>query len=187
MQVAKQIEGVVVVKDIIEFYPYTSFPEDGPSPDFVEQEGIFFIDNNLSFDPTTHKLADATPYIDGTVARTKAVVSYTQAELDEIHQSKSGNVIDELKDEAQRRLDEFAGTRGYTNVASLVTYVNSTDIDYQAEGKRGLYLRDKWWRILTTMMNEVLAGTRPIPASFDELAVYLPALTWDGPVQDPPA
>lgn len=179
MQVAKLINGTVVAADISEFYPNTSFGADGPSPDFVEQEGIYFISNQLSFDPTTQKLANVDPYIDGTVARTMQVVQLTQAELDAIHQRKSGQVIDDLKMEATRRLDAFAQSRGYDNITSVTSYSTSTDPDYLAEATRAVYLRDRWWRILTTLMNEVMSGIRPIPESFDVLAAELPALTWD--------
>ena len=90
-------------------------------------------------------------------------------------------VIDELKAEASKRLNDFALSRGYDSIESLASYTSSTDPDYAAESARGIYLRDRWWRLLTVMMNEVLAGTRPIPANFDVLAVDLPELTWDTP------
>lgn len=178
MKVAKQIDGTVVIDDITVLYPNTSFAEDGPSPDFVEQEGIYFVDNNLSFDPTTQKLADTAPYIDGAIARSKVIVPLTQAELDQMALSKSGQVIDDFKKEASRRLDEFAQSRGYDNIISLTTYVTDANPDYVAEAQRGVYLRSQWWSILTAILNDVLAGTRPLPATFDDLADELPSLTW---------
>lgn len=179
MQVAKEVNSVMTVADLTEFYPNTSFDEDGPSPDFIAQEGIYFIDNTLSFDPTTQKLSNVTPYIDGLIVRTKSVVQLTQGELDEMALRKSGQVIDDFKKEASKRLDEFAQSRGYDNIISLTTYMTSNNPDYVAEATRGIYLRDEWWSTLTMLMNEVLDGIRPLPATFDVLAVELPELTWD--------
>ena len=178
MQVAKQIEGQVVVADLSEFYPNTSFDPTDIGQDFIEQEGIFFIDNNLSFDPTTQKLGDVTPYVDGAIVRTKAVIQLTQDELDAMHLSKSGQVIDDYKATASRLLDEFAQSRGYDNIISVTTYINSSNTDYAAEAQRAIDLRDAWWSGLTTIMNDVLAGNRPLPASWNELAADLPELTW---------
>lgn len=179
MQVAKQIDGVVTIADLTVFYPNTSFPGDGPPEDFVEQEGIYFIDNSVPFDPTTQKLVTVEPYLDGQVVRTIAVVPLTQQELDTMRASKSGEVINDFKREASRKLDEFAQSRGYDSIATVVTYAASTEPDYYAEAQRAIYLRDRWWKILTTMLNEVLAGTRPLPASFSVLEAELPPLTWE--------
>lgn len=179
MQIAKQVDGSVVIAELSYFYPNTSFEEGGPSPDFIEQEGIFFVDNNLSFDPTVQKLSTVAPYLDSGVARSVVVAPLTQAELHEMRVRKSGQVIDDYKATASRLLDQFAQSRGYDNIISVTTYVNSTNPDYVTEANRAIYLRDVWWTQLTTMMNEVLEGTRPLPATFDELASELPALTWD--------
>jgi len=179
MQVAKLIDGVVTISDLATFYPNTSFTEEGPDSDFMQQEGIFLINNELIHNPATHRLEDAAPYIDGSVARSKIIVALTQQELYQMAMRKGGQVIDEFKKEASKRLDEFAQTRGYDNILSLCTYINDINPDYVAEATRGIELRSQWWTILTGQMNSVLAGTRPMPASFEELATELPALTWN--------
>lgn len=179
MQVAKYVDGSLVAASLFHFYPNTSFDALGPSSDFVQQEQIYFIDNNLVFDPASQKLVPTNPYLDGQIVRTMVVAALSTEELATMNQRKSGQVIDDLKIEATRRLDEFAKSRGYDNITSVASYANSTDPDYLAEANRAIYLRDRWWRILTTLMNEVLSGARPIPESFDVLAAELPALTWD--------
>lgn len=80
--------------------------------------------------------------------------------------------------ETQRRLDEFAQTRLYDGILSLCTYANSSVPKFAAEGQRGIELRDSTWASLYTILAEVESGTRPVPASFDEIEPLLPNLTW---------
>lgn len=181
MQVAKQVGDVVTIDDIRVLYPHTSFAADGSDfPGFIEgEEGLYNVNNEIPFDPTTHKLVTCTPYIDGNIGRSVTVIPMTPAEITAMMQRKSGQVIDDYKKEASKCLDEFAQSRGYDNIVSVASYTVSTNEIYQAEALRAVYLRDQWWSTLTGIMTEVLTGQRPLPASWEVLKTELPELTWD--------
>ena len=180
MKVAKQINDTVVIDTINNLYPHISFADDGSDfPDFIVSEGLYHIDNALPFDPITQKLVTVAPYIDGTIARTVSIAALTTQEIAQMTIQKSGQVIDIYKATASQLLDEFAQSRGYDNIISLTTYINDPNPDYVAEANRGIYLRSVWWTTLTAIMNDVLSGTRVLPASWEELQAELPELSWD--------
>lgn len=79
---------------------------------------------------------------------------------------------------AQKRLDDFAKTRGYDGILSAATYAASTNEQFAAEGVYAVAARDAMWGALYTMLAEVEAGTRPIPSSFDDIEGEMPSLTW---------
>lgn len=83
-----------------------------------------------------------------------------------------------LCSETQRRLDAFARERGYDNLLSLCSYVDSSETTFAAEGALGIQIRDETWRALYRIIDEAKAGTRPWPESYDDLSAELPALLW---------
>lgn len=78
----------------------------------------------------------------------------------------------------QQRLDTFAQTRKYDNILSAATYAGSTIPQFALEGSYAVQIRDATWAKLYQMLAEVEAGTRPIPAAYDEIETELPALEW---------
>lgn len=78
----------------------------------------------------------------------------------------------------QQRLDDFACTRNYDGILSAATYAASTVPKFAAEGQYAVQARDATWAALYALLAEVLAGERPLPASFDDVAPLLPSLTW---------
>lgn len=78
----------------------------------------------------------------------------------------------------QAMLDDFAKTRNYDSIMSAATYATSTVPKFAAEGQYAVDARDQTWSALYTLMGEVLAGTRPMPTGFAEVAPLLPALAW---------
>jgi hypothetical protein len=87
-------------------------------------------------------------------------------------------LIENIKTTTQKDLDDFARSRNYDDILSLCTYVTSNNPQFAAEGQRGVNLRDSTWATLYTIMGEVLAGVRPMPASYEEIKPELPELTW---------
>lgn len=81
-------------------------------------------------------------------------------------------------DAIQRRLDAFAQTRGYDGILSACTYAASAVAKFAAEGQTCVNLRDATWQAAYQLLAEVQAGTRPMPASIDDIAADLPQLTW---------
>lgn len=78
----------------------------------------------------------------------------------------------------QARLDTFARTRNYDGILSACTYATSSVPKFQAEGQYCVDARDATWATLYQIMAEVQAGTRPMPAGYDDVAGDLPVLAW---------
>lgn len=76
-------------------------------------------------------------------------------------------------------LNTFAATRGYDDIKSLCSYVNSAIPTYQAEAARGILIQDATWSALFNYFQAIQAGTQPIPLSWSEMASILPAFTWE--------
>jgi hypothetical protein len=89
---------------------------------------------------------------------------------------------DEIKAEilaaTQRRLDEFAQTRGYDGILSAATYATSAVLNRAAEGKYAVEIRDHTWSALYEMLAAVQAGLRLMPSGYTDIEDDLPALTW---------
>lgn len=84
-----------------------------------------------------------------------------------------------VKERTQGLLDAFAQTRGYDDIKSTCTYINSQIPSYAAEANRAIYLRDLTWATLYQYLSNVIAGTQPLPVDWAEIASILPALTWE--------
>ena len=78
----------------------------------------------------------------------------------------------------QQRLDDFARTRNYDGILSAATYASSTVPRFADEGQAAVNARDATWATLYTLLGEVQAGTRPMPAGFADIEAELPALEW---------
>ena len=78
----------------------------------------------------------------------------------------------------QKRLDDFAKTRNYDGILSACTYATSSVQKFQAEGQYCVNARDATWSAAYTILDEVQAGTRPMPASIADIENDLPALGW---------
>ena len=81
-------------------------------------------------------------------------------------------------DATQQRLDDFARTRGYDGILSACTYATSPTPRFAAEGQYCVEARDATWAKLYEMLDEVLAGTRPMPSGYADVEPELPALAW---------
>ena len=87
------------------------------------------------------------------------------------------NIKKVLTNAVQAYMDTVAQTRGYDNIHTACSYVNSTDEIFAAEGAACLAWRDAVWRKCYTMLAEVQAGMRAIP-TVEELIAELPELSW---------
>ena len=77
----------------------------------------------------------------------------------------------------QKRLDDFARTRGYDGILSAATYATSTVPKFAAEGQYAVEARDATWAKCYEVLAAVEAGSSPMP-TLDELLAELPVLTW---------
>jgi hypothetical protein len=93
-----------------------------------------------------------------------------------------GPSVDQVKAEimtaTQQRLDTFAKTRLYDGVLSLCTYASSANPKFMQEGQYGVEARDTTWATLYEIMEEVQAGTRPMPTGYADIESELPPLVW---------
>ena len=80
--------------------------------------------------------------------------------------------------QAQQRLDEFAQTRRYASIGSLASYAGDADAQLNQEGTYGAMVRSQTWRAMRDFEAEVLAGTKPMPTSIDDVLPVLPVLAW---------
>ncbi len=89
------------------------------------------------------------------------------------------SIVKLVKDKTQSLMDAFAATRGYDNMGSLCNYNTSSVLSYQQEAARGIYLRDTTWTNLNNYINGVQTGEHPVPTSWSQIEVFLPAYTWE--------
>jgi len=116
----------------------------------------------------------------------EVVELYTPAERDQILADAAAQEAEaaalrlkqEIIDSTQARLDDFARTRKYDGILSLCTYATSTVAKFAQEGQYGVTARDATWAKLYEMLDEVQAGTRPMPSGYAEIQGELPALVW---------
>lgn len=87
-------------------------------------------------------------------------------------------IIEHATRSVQKRLDDFAKTRNYDGILSAATYAASTVPKFASEGQYAVNLRDSSWASLYSMMADVQAGTRAMPASYAEVESVLPPLEW---------
>jgi hypothetical protein len=79
--------------------------------------------------------------------------------------------------EIQKRLDDFARTRGYDGILSAATFAASAVPKFAAEGQYAVAARDATWAKGYEILAAVEAGTRPMP-TVAEVAAELPVLVW---------
>ena len=83
-----------------------------------------------------------------------------------------------LEIETQKRLDAFAQTRGYENINSATTYINSSVTKYKNEGTYASSARDSTWNALYQIIEDVADGNREKIVDFSEIESELPTLAW---------
>ena len=78
----------------------------------------------------------------------------------------------------QARLDAFARTRHYDDIKSASDYAGCSVPRFDVEGTYCRDARAETWAALYTMLDEVQAGTRPMPTGFADIEAELPPLVW---------
>jgi hypothetical protein len=83
----------------------------------------------------------------------------------------------DLVDFAKNYLDNFARTRNYDNIMSLISYAQSMNPQFQAEAEYGVVARDLVWAKVIETINSSVENQKPLPS----LAVFqaeMPQLVW---------
>lgn len=83
-----------------------------------------------------------------------------------------------ITQQVQERLDNFARTRNYDNCLSACSYVASTNDKFKNEALYCIESRDQTWLKCAEILNDALAGNRPMPNDISDFENELPALTW---------
>ena len=100
--------------------------------------------------------------------------TYADIPVEQIQQ----RLYDDCVAYAQKRLDDFAATRGYAGILSAATYATSSVPKFAAEGQCCVDLRDQTWAALWQLLDNVQAGTEPMPATAADTEPYFPVLEW---------
>ncbi|MDD2711281.1 MAG: hypothetical protein PHU77_00035 [Simplicispira sp.] len=95
-----------------------------------------------------------------------------------VDQAEQMSLQEQVVAATQTRLDDFARTRNYDGILSACTYATSTVPKFAAEGQYAVQARDATWAALYGLLEEVQAGTRPVPAGFGDVEPLLPAMEW---------
>lgn len=93
------------------------------------------------------------------------------------------NIISNYTQAIQDALDNFAKTKQYDGILSVCSYVNSTDPYFKQEADYCVHLRDTTWRQAYNIMDEVLAGNRPL-MTIEELIAELPVGSAEWPAEE---
>ena len=83
-----------------------------------------------------------------------------------------------ITQQVQERLDNFAKTRNYDNCLSACSYVASTNDKFKNEALYCIESRDQTWIKCAEILNDALAGNRPMPDDISDFESELPALIW---------
>lgn len=156
--------------------PNTSFPATMPDERLADW-GIYPVTAATppAYDIPTQKLVEETPVNVGGIWTQVWVVAPMSA--DEL-EAKRQQIKAEITDAVQARLDAFAQTRGYDNIVSACSYATSQHSKYGPEGRYCVAAREQTWDALFAIESDVIAGNRPMPASYEDIKAELPALVW---------
>lgn len=88
-----------------------------------------------------------------------------------------GLLIKEITDNVQIMLDTAAQSRGYDNMFTMISYLNSTNLYFKAEAEVGLLWRDEVWNKCLELQTAVANGTLVI-STVEQFMAELPAIDW---------
>lgn len=162
-------------------YPDTLFPANMTTEQFAEFGMVPVVATGApQYDPLTQAADEAMPAYVAANDRWEIQWTVRAATTEEIDSYKQ-SLLSKVVDATQKRLDDFARTRGYDGILSACTYSDSLVQKFRNEGQYCLAQRDATWAKLYEMLAEVEAGTRPMPTSYADVEPELPVLAWPSP------
>jgi hypothetical protein len=106
------------------------------------------------------------------------MIDWTQVKTAEQKEQEAQQAtISRLTGAVQAHLDQTARARNYDGMLYLCTYATSQNAKFAAEGQAGVVWRDAVWAKCYQVMDEALAGSRPVPTEA-ELIAELPVFAW---------
>lgn len=85
-------------------------------------------------------------------------------------------LLEVLESTIEKRLDDFAATRGYSSIANATTYFNSSVEKYKKEATYAIEARDNTWIKFYEIMND--ENRDPPISEFSDIELELPTLEW---------
>lgn len=161
---------------LVEDNPGTSFPAAMPDERLADW-GVYPVTPMLPppYDPKIEKLVELTPQmVFGNWEQVWSVVPLTADEIAE----RNKQIREQIVVKVQNKLDTFAQSKGYDNIVSACSYATSQHPKYGPEGRYCVTAREQTWDALFAIESDVIAGNRPMPQNYDEIAGELPALSW---------
>jgi hypothetical protein len=136
--------------------------------------GQIVIDPTRKADPG-YKLVEAGYVLSSGV---NYVMSYTQVIMTEQEMLADTDIQNSSIVLTQQRLDAFAKTRGYDNIASACSYATSTVPKFKSDADYCIAVRDNTWTTLFTILNDIATGAPNVPTDVAEVLEQLPVLSW---------
>lgn len=156
--------------------PDTSF-SNNPNAETLAKYGVANVVATArpEYDSFQYKLLEESPeFIDNIWQQRWTLVELTAAERAQRLESLKSDIVDQV----QHRLDSFARTRNYDGIMSACTYATDLVEKFRAEGQYCVQARGATWSKIYSILNDVDAGNRPIPAGYEEIESELPELVW---------
>ena len=94
-----------------------------------------------------------------------------------VHVPTAEEIQQQLTAAVQRHMDTTVQTRGYDNILSACSYVNTGIERFDIEGAACRAWRSTVWDKCYAILAEVKAGTRAVPTA-EELISELPKMEW---------
>ena len=126
-----------------------------------------------SFDPVTQALTTTRTLTGDVVMLTYAVEALDSATITANRTKACGD----LGKAVQAHLDAVAEGRQYADIATCITYINSTNAAWRADATAANAWRDAVWAYVIGLEPGIIAGTTPLPTA-DALIAELPVITW---------
>lgn len=161
-------------------FPSTSFPYP-LSP--VDLSGTGYALYTFKDRPTPEwdqKVIDAPMMLnaDGIYEQKWSVVDLEGAELATATAIKIEGIKNSIIQTEQQQQDAFARARGYDDIKSATGYAGCDVPKFDTEGVYCKNIRAQRWDALYVIMDQVIAGTRPMPSTHSEIDSELPSMVW---------
>jgi hypothetical protein len=142
----------------------------------IEQYGYgqIVIDPTRKADPG-YKLVEAGYVLSSGV---NYVMSYTQVIMTEQEMLADTDIQNSSIVLTQQRLNAFATTRGYDNIASACSYATSTVPKFKSDADYCIAARDTTWTTLFVILNDVANSGTNASTDVVEVLEQLPVLSW---------
>lgn len=163
MNYAKSTENGIQSGTFESLWPNTSTPGQGA---FAARNGYSPVLTILPINPVTETLQDCPVYSLNDAFYSVKVVSLALSDVQAC-----------ILPIVQKRLDDFASTRGYDNILSACTYVTSSVDQFRLDAETAVSLRDQTWAACYGILSAIQSGDKQMP-SLEDFLNSLPPLVW---------